>query len=514
MRLAGLAVLARPSGLRAQAAGRVFDVTAFGAATDGKTVATPGINKAIQEAAQVGGGVVRFPAGSYLCYSIRLASNITLQLETGAKIIAGESSGGNAYDAAEPQPGAWEPYQDYGHNHWHNSLIWGENLENVAIIGPGLIWGRGLSRGTGRREVPSADDPGVANKAIALKRCKNVLLKDFAILKGGHFGILASGVDNLNIDGLTIDTDRDGMDVDCCRNVHISNCSVNSPWDDGICLKSSYSLGEAISTDMVTITNCLVTGSYELGALLDASFRRFPADARVPRTGRIKCGTESNGGFRNITISNCVFDGCQGLALESVDGALLEDIAVSNITMRDISTAPFFIRLGERMRGPKGVPVGTCKRISISNVVCHNSASRVASIVAGVPGHFVEDIRFSDILLEYQGGQPAPAANTEPAEQSDGYPDPDRFFPMPASGFYLRHVRDIEMHDVEIRMMKPDARPTFYLDDVTDADFARVKAPHEDGVATFKLHEVKNFSVEGSRPLADTVIQKTADQTL
>ena len=86
------------------------------------------------------------------------------------------------------------------------------------------------------------------------------MLRDFSILHGGHFGILATGVDNLTIDNLKIDTNRDGMDIDCCRNVRVSNCSVNSPWDDGICLKSSFALGYARATEMVTITNCLVGG--------------------------------------------------------------------------------------------------------------------------------------------------------------------------------------------------------------------------------------------------------------
>jgi len=113
--------------------------------------------------------------------------------------------------------------------------------------------------------------------------------------------------------------------------VRVSNCSINSPWDDAICLKSSYGLGFARATERVTITNCSVSGSFEEGALLDGTFRRFAPDFQVPRTGRIKFGTESNGGFKNITISNVVFDGCQGLALETVDGGLLEDVKLSDI---------------------------------------------------------------------------------------------------------------------------------------------------------------------------------------
>ena len=161
--------------------------------------------------------------------------------------------------------------------------------------------------------------------------CRNVDIKDITIFHGGWFGILATGVDNLTISNIKLDTNRDGMDIDCCRNVHVSDCSVNSPHDDGICLKSSFGLGFARATENVTITNCEVSG-FEEGSFLDGTFKRTVKDP----TGRIKFGTESNGGFKNITISNCVFNYCRGLALETVDGALLEDVTITNITMRDI----------------------------------------------------------------------------------------------------------------------------------------------------------------------------------
>ncbi len=366
----------------------LFDIRTYGAVGDGKSVDTPAINKAIEAAAAVGGGTVLFPAGTWLCFSIRLKSHVDLYLSQGATILAAESPqpgqttgyNGGTYDAAEPNT-AWDAYQDYGHNHWHNSLLWGEDIHDLSITGPGLIYGKGLSFGAGPGRPPGApprpprpagapvrqftprkrgdytmyqaEQAGVGNKAIALKNCRNVIFRDFSILKGGHFGLLLTGVDNLTIDNLKIDTDRDGMDIDCCQNVRVSNCTVNSPWDDGICPKSSYALGYARATENVTITNCYVTGTYELGTVLDGTWKKFGADERVYRTGRIKCGTESNGGFRNITISNCVFDGCHGLALESEDGALCEDIAISNITQRDVYESPIFFRLGARLRGPK-----------------------------------------------------------------------------------------------------------------------------------------------------------------
>ena len=142
----------------------------------------------------------------------------------------GTTTGG--YDPAGP-PQQWEKYQDFGHNHWRNSLLWGEDLHDVSISGTGLIWGKGLSRGEAS-EMPRAESPGVGNKGIALKNCRNVTFRDFSMLSCGHFALLLTGVDNLLIDGLRIDTNRDGIDIDCCRNVHVSNCTVNSPWDDAI----------------------------------------------------------------------------------------------------------------------------------------------------------------------------------------------------------------------------------------------------------------------------------------
>jgi polygalacturonase len=488
-----------------------FDVRMFGATGDGKTIDSLAINRAIEAAAEAGGGRVLFPAGVYASYSIHLKSNVHLQLEQGAAILAAESDGESAggYDHPEPNPEG-KNYQDFGHCHWHNSLIWGESLHDVSITGPGLIWGKGLSKGYG--PGPKAEVPGVGNKAISLKNCRNVLLRDFAILKGGHFGILATGVDNLTIDNLTIDTDRDGMDIDCCRTVRVSNCAVNSPWDDGICPKSSYALGYARSTDNMTITNCFVTGIYELGTLLDGTFKKFDPGFRVPRTGRIKCGTESNGGFRNITISNCVFEGCQGIALETVDGALLEDIAISNITMRDIVSAPVFLRLGARLRGPEGTKVGTLRRVLINNLVCYNSAAKISSILSGIPGYPIEDVKLSNIFISHQGGAAPEPAGIQPPEFENKYPEPTMFGPMPAHGFYVRHARNVELTNVEVVPAKADARPAVVLDDVQGADFINLKVPHTAQQAAYSFRNSGDIRILQSRQIPDLYLRERVER--
>ena len=488
-----------------------FDVRAFGAKGDGTTVDTPAINKGIEAVAAAGGGTLHFPAGTYLSYTIRLKSKVALYLDQGTTILAAETGPGGQYDAAEPNQ--WDHYQDYGHSHWRNSLIWGEDIHDFSIIGPGLIWGKGLSRGT--RQGPRAEDPGVGNKAISLKNCHNVILRDFSILHGGHFGILATGVDNFTIDNLMVDTNRDGIDIDCCRNVRVINCSVNSPWDDGICLKSSFGLGYARATEMVTISDCLLTGSFEEGTLLDGTCKPFPADANIPRNGRIKFGTESNGGFKRITITNCVFDGCRGLALEAVDGAILEDISVTNISMRDIVDGPIFIRLGDRMRGPEGVPVGALRRVIINNIVCSNAASNISSLFSGLPGHPIEELKLSNILIEHRGGgTPAQATLQPPEEERERYPEPKRFGDTPSHGFFIRHVNGIEMSDLKILVQREDARPAFVLEDVRGADFFRIKIPKTANTSTFALKAVEDFNVGQCNNVSDTHIDKAENKKL
>jgi polygalacturonase len=466
-------------------AARWLDVRTLGAVGDGKAIDSNAVNNAIDELAAHGGGVVHFPAGTYACYTIRLKSGVSLYLDTGATILAAPASGegtNGGYDDAEPQ-GAWEAYQDYGHNHWRNSLIWGEGLRDIAILGRGLIWGRGLVRD---------DLAGGGNKTIALKNCHNVLLRDFSVLAGGWFALLATGVDNLTIDNVLVDTYRDGFDLDCCRNVRVSNCTVNSPYDDGICPKSSFALGYARASENITISDCYLTGSYQVGSVLDGTWKLMPPEFSPSATGRIKCGTESNGGFKNITISNCIFDRCRGIALESVDGANCEDITITGITMRGVTNCPIFLRLGRRMRGPPGAPIGTLKRILISNITSYG-ASVLPSIIAGVEGHPVEDIKISGLMLHQVGGGTPELAKRQPPQEDASYPEATMFGELPASGFFIRHARNIEMSNVEISTASADARAAIWLQDVAGADFFRMRFPAGTAYALDRVSKFRSF---------------------
>lgn len=495
-------------------------MTTFGAKGDGKTENRQAIERAITAAAAAGGGTVEFPPGQWLTGSIRLRSHITLHLEPGSAIEA--SSASAEYDPPEPSP--WDKFQDFGHSHFHNSLIWGEGLENVAILGPGRISGKALTRERG----------GTGDKTIALKLSHNVTLRDFSIANGGHFAILATGVDNLTIDNVKIDTNRDGIDLDSCRNVRVSNSSVNSPNDDAITLKGSHALGAARSSENITIANSLVSG-FEIGSLLDGTYKRTvqqSPDLDGP-AGRIKIGTESEGDFRNIAVSNVVFDTSRGLAIESVDGAHIENVSVSNITMRDVSNSPIFIRLGSRMRAPEGTPVGSVKRIHIANVVADNADPRYGSIISGIPGHDVEDVSLSGIRMQYRGGlsldqvakQPSNLVNNfffratggvpprEPyntPEREKEYPEPSMFGVLPAYGFFIRHAKGIELDHVEVSYVKQDQRPPFVLDSVEDVEFQHCKAAVATGVPMFVVMRAKAIGAHQCAGHADFRVDSVA----
>jgi len=520
----------------AYAAEAVFNVRTYGATGDGKTIDTPAINKAIEAVAAAGGGTLVFPAGTYLCFTIRLKSFVDLYLSRGSTILAadspkpGDSTGynGGVYDAAEPND-PWTPYQDYGHNHWRNSLFYADSQHDFSIVGPGLIFGKGLSHGSpdrrGEFTAFRAEQPGVGNKAIALKNCRNVLLRDFSVLKGGHFALLATGVDNFTIDNVLVDTDRDGFDIDCCRNVRVSNCTVNSPWDDGICPKSSYALGYARSTDNVTIANNYVTGCYELGSVVAGTWKKFTEDTHVARQGRIKCGTESNGGFRNIAITGNVIEGSKGIALETSDGAYLEDIAITGNTLRDTVDAPLFLRLNRRNRNPKEtLRPGTLRRVVISNLVSYNSNASSASILSGVPGNLIEDVKIADCFFGHKGlpkemrvhwaetVEPMPDwRNLQVPEIEAAYPELLHFGPTPVHGFFVRHLKNLEISHVEISPAAADPRPAIWLEDVHRADFFAITAPVQ---PNFELRNVSDFRLAWSRAAKDATIGKAGKTTL
>lgn len=481
------AAMAAKTARAAPAAG--IDVRAYGAAGNGRNLDSTAINAAIAAAAAKGGGIVRIPAGDYLCRTIHLRDGITLYLERGAVLRAAPAG---QYDPF--QPNRWDRYQDFGHSHWHNSMICGVGVKDVAIAGPGTLCGDGLSRG--EASYASATRGG-ADKIIALKECRNVSLSGFTLTGTPHIAILATGVANLQVSRLLIDVGRDGIDIDCCENVVIADSAFNTPHDDSIVLKSSNALGYRRPTRDVRIHGCLVTGGFMPGTLVDG--RRIAISPAEGMKARIKIGTESCWGFDRISIENCIVWNALGVSLLTVDGGALTNISLRDIAMRDIQDAPLFLRLGSRLRAPQGATVAPFAGITVDNLAC--DGFRMPVTIAGIPGHRIADVTLRHLAL-VQRGAPAPqegggwiplaaafaASNNAPPEKAPDYPEAGMFGPLPARFLFARHVENLAIEGLRLTAhaaAKPiaagaatSAVPLFWFDDIIGGRFADIQAPN------------------------------------
>jgi hypothetical protein len=235
----------------------------------------------------------------------------------------------------------------------------------------------------------------------------------------------------------------------------------------------------------------MVSG-YKIGTVLDGTYLQ----SKYQRCGRIKFGTESNGGFKNIVISNCIFDNCAGLALEIVDGGIMENISISNISMRDIHNPPIFIRLGNRGRGPNNPPVGKVRNIELSNILVERAWPGCGSVISGIPGHPIENVRLSNIRIKYKGGGTKEDAEIIPPEKEKAYPEATMFGRMPSYGFYCRHVKGLEFHNVEVGFEKEDLRPAMVCNGVEDLIIDNFKAERAPGnESPIVLKDVKDVFI-------------------
>ena len=479
-----------------------FNVKHYGAKGDGKTLDSPAIDRAIEAASKAGGGTVFLPAGVYLSGSIHLKSNIHLYLDAGCTILA--SSDNPAVYDPEEEPHNETVYQDGGHTYFHNSLIWGRGLNNVSISGKGMIDGKGLVK-TGS-EVGQGKH-GKANKAICIVESNHVEIRDITIFRGGHFGILLTGCNLVTLDNLVIDTNRDGIDIDCCTNTVVSNCKVNSPYDDGICPKSSYALGRKIVAENLTITNCQVS-AFKMGTLMDGTMQPHPNTSWTSRSGRIKFGTESNGGFRNCVVSNCTFHSCKGLALEQVDGGVLENITISNISMYNVDDYPIYIQLGERLRDPDKTSPSVGRNITISNVVAYVADSLSGIHISGTPRFILENIRLSNINIVANGGASAEAANVKFREIGDKYPEISYFKTIvPSYGIFARHVKNLQLDNISVKNINPDMRPAIRMKNIKGLEIDRFNADTVKGVPSAIFEEVEEYEIYRS-PVLDNMVRQ------
>jgi polygalacturonase len=474
------------------AAPTVYDVRDYGAAADGKALATRPIQKAIDAAAAAGGGTVVFPPGTFRSGTLWLKNNVTLALEPGATLLGSA----DPRDYPEHRPSL----RSYTDVYVCQSLSAGEGLEHVAIVGRGVIDGNGGAF----RWKEYKNRPYV----IRLVRCRDVRVEGIRLQNSPMWMEHYLACDQVRLRGVTVFNhvgyNNDGVDIDSCHDVSISECMFDSD-DDGLCLKSTLDR----PCRNVVVSNCVLSS----------------------HCNALKMGTESNGGFQDVTVTNCticsprfsesIYGNCSGMggiALETVDGGILDRVTISNVTIRGVST-PIFLRLGNRARpfienGPKP-PVGALRNVLLSNIVA-TGASNIGCSITGVPGHAVENVSLSDIQITFDGGGVGKLAARTVPEYEARYPESRMFGPLPAYGFYCRHVNGLKLHNVRLDTMAPDRRHAMVCDDVKDLVVDSLDAgAAPDAAAILRLTQVEGAIVRNCslRAAAGTFLKLEGNAT-
>lgn len=439
----------------------MYNVLNFGAVADKKVVSTAAFQSAVDECNKSGGGTIYIPFGEYTIGTIFLCDNVHFVFEAGAKIYGSE----NLEDFAPRENPDYPLYQDASHSFFDRSAFVAKGKSNITFSGFGTI---DMQEVWETDPVPNEGEWNNkrAIKIFAFKECTDINIVDLTLLHSTDLAVYLAGCERVKLRGLTLDVNIDGISPDCCKNVVISDCIIRSG-DDGIVLKSSYTLDKIKDCENVVISNCTVTS----------------------RCSAIKLGTESNGGFKNIAVTNCaVYDTFYGaISIESTDGGNVEGITVSNIVMKNVGY-PFFIILSARLRAPQGTKIGSMKNIVIDGVTATGEyvpwkSSRITALwaekettwssqvmpstVTGQPDKKIENVSVSNVYITTKGGEGDENSNVVLPEITALYPENYQFGEkFPTYGMFFRHVKNLTLRNVNIETLAPDKREAFIFDDV------------------------------------------------
>ncbi|MEY9934793.1 polygalacturonase [Catenulispora sp. GP43] len=426
----------------------VFNVKSYGASGNGTHNDTPAINKAIAAAnAASGGGIVEVPSGTFLsANSIHMLSNVTLQLDAGSTILG---SSAKTYDPPEPNP--YDKYQDFGHSHFHDAMIWGDRLTNIGFTGSGTIDGGG-------HLIAGNPATGQADKIISLTRCTGLTLSGITLSRGGHFGALINGCTNVVSDHLTIATagNRDGWNIISTTNVKITNIKISSN-DDALVFKSDWALGQTLPSGHVTVD----------GATLNAQC-----------CNALMFGSETCGPFTDYTFDHIAITGAgkSGLGMVSMDGADISDVHYSNVTMSGVSS-PIMEKIGDRLRCGGSPTPGHISDITFTNVTGTGAKSpQYSPTLWGLDAsHRITGVTFDAVNLTLPGGS-GPVSTGVPSNSSDY--NPNSIGTRPAYGWYLHNVDGIQFTDSSVRLTADDARPAVIANAAGTVSFNGFTAQH------------------------------------
>jgi len=428
-----------------------FVVTDHGAKCDGSTNDAGAINSLISKISAAG-GVVEFPAGKKCkSGSIHLMSNVRLQLDAGAELEAYPS-------IDDPESIGCTDHQDFGHSHFHDALIWGENLENVGLQGSGTITGDGVLKTGGITDGKQGD------KVLSLKLSKNVTITGITITDGGHFGILVNGIDNMSVSNVKIleASSRDAFNLINSSNVVIDGSDIEGS-DDSMVLKSDWALCEKGSSENVYVSNSLIKSTGN----------------NATQFGSETCGNFTNIWWANLDLTE---SGKAGIGITTQDGAVIDGVTYDNISIAHAAD-PIYMKIDDLIRCGISQPPGTIKNISIANVIATDSESGSTGTftntingmppVNGNPRDPISNVTVTNTQYESLGGGSASDAGTMPADGSSEYTGSNVWTPKhlgtrPSYGWYLRHVDNITLKNDTVSFSKNDERPAYIADDCTN----------------------------------------------
>lgn len=446
-----------------------FNVRDFGATGDGRTNDTVAINKTIDESNGSGGGDVIFPAGTYLAASIHLKSNVRFVLDKDAVITGAKSD----YDA--PEPNRFEQYQDFGHSHFHNALMWGDNIDNFAIVG-GRVNGGHIIEG-------DPDNRDIGDKLISIKNSRNLLFENITHETGGHFVYLLNHCENITMANVTVKKSRDAVNFVGCRNVQLHDCHFTGCGDDTVALKSDWALGRTAPSENIYVWN-----SYFESACNALQF-----------------GSETAGDFRNINFWNVGIGraGKAGIGITSADGGVIDGVHYRDITIKG-AACPIFIRLNNRLRSADpGKKTGAIKNIKISNLTVTNCKAGEQGwprtcVITGLPGSPLENISLENVKIVYRGGN----KGLDGASPLPGETSVKKLGPLPASAFYIREVKGMTFRNVAVAFERADPRPAVAAVDVEGFVLEQFDARTAAG-GRLRLNKIADLSVRNCPGLQD-----------
>ncbi len=472
----------------------VWDVYDEGAKGDGKTFDTQAIQRAIDLCHEAGGGRVYLHNGTFLSATIYLKSGVTLFVESGA-ILLGSGS-------ADDYDNTASVYPTYDGDYTSKALIYAENVNNVSIEGRGVIDGNGhvidKRKLTDAYQYPSFK---YRPRIIHMRGVENIQIRDITLKNSASWVQTYQQCKNIVINGITVDSrenkdieqanrehsvkhrNTDGLDIVDCELVRVVNCYINAG-DDGIVLKS-FSPDKACRD--IVITNCVISSG----------------------ASGIKIGTETTGRFEDILVQNCVvFDTFgEGIAIMTADGASVQRVNVSNVTLRNIKRQAIFIRLSTRNK-KFGTHTVTnfpfLKDITIHNVK-GTRLSQLGCSITGLADNPLENIVLSNIDLEFEGGLTDVDHNYQVPVKPNGSPVGGMFGNyLPSYGFFVRNVNNLRLDQVQLRFARDDVRPAVICDNVELLSLDGLMAQTiQNTPSLVKLVNVRDVSINQSRMIGD-----------